>query len=189
MTKRQVQANRTKERIYQAAIKLLESDGFENIRIEDICRDAGVSVGSFYNYFNSKNEILELIFKQADEYFLQRVNKNILPLEPKAALHNFFEAYAAYSQNTGLLTIRQLYCPDNQFFTKKRGMQDVLESIFKTGQEKKVFSEDFSPEEMVKLFFMVARGVVYDWCIRCGEYDLVEKMNLVIDQYMRAFTL
>jgi AcrR family transcriptional regulator len=58
LTKRQIKANETRDRIYQTALELLETQGYETIRIEDICQKAGVSIGSFYNYFSSKNDIL-----------------------------------------------------------------------------------------------------------------------------------
>lgn len=186
LTKRQMQANETKERIYRTALELLERDGYENIRIEDICNQAQVSIGSFYTYFKSKNEILELIFKQADDYFVKEVGDKLLDLDSVSALRTFFEVYATYNQNTGILTMKQLYNPDNHFFTKKRGMQEVLERIVRKGQAEKSLTQDFESEELVALLFTVARGVVYDWCIRDGAYNLVDRMNLVMGQYTRA---
>lgn len=186
LTKRQMQANETKERIYRSALELLERDGFENIRIEDICTQAQVSIGSFYTYFKSKNDILELIFKQADDYFVKEVGDKLMGLDSVSAMRSFFEVYATYNQNTGLITMKQLYNPDNHFFAKKRGMQDVLERIVHKGQTEGVFTLAFEPEELVALLFTVARGVVYDWCIRDGAYNLVDKMNLVMGQYAKS---
>ena len=73
LTKRQEQALETKSRIYNAAIELMDREGFDNITIADISEAAGVSVGAFYHYFESKNDILAEIFHQADEYFSTRV--------------------------------------------------------------------------------------------------------------------
>ena len=73
LTKRQEKAIETKNRIYTAAIDLMDRKGFEKITIADISKKAGVSVGAFYHYFKSKNDILAEIFLKADEYFSTKV--------------------------------------------------------------------------------------------------------------------
>jgi AcrR family transcriptional regulator len=53
-------ANRT-ERILAAATKLFRDQGYDAVRIEDISEHAEVSVGTFYNYFQTKGDILVAI--------------------------------------------------------------------------------------------------------------------------------
>jgi AcrR family transcriptional regulator len=45
-------------RILAAAMTLFRKSGYDNARIEDIAEMAGVSVGTFYNYFETKGDIL-----------------------------------------------------------------------------------------------------------------------------------
>jgi TetR/AcrR family transcriptional regulator, fatty acid metabolism regulator protein len=72
ITKRQEQALETKERIYSAAIDLMDREGFENITIADISKKAGVSVGAFYHYFTSKNDIQQRYFTKQTNTFPHR---------------------------------------------------------------------------------------------------------------------
>ncbi len=53
-------ANRT-ERILAAATALFREQGYDAVRIEDIAEQAEVSVGTFYNYFQTKGDILVAI--------------------------------------------------------------------------------------------------------------------------------
>lgn len=48
----------TRQRIYEAAIAVFRRDGFAAARIEDIARTAGVSHGSFYFHFPTKDDVL-----------------------------------------------------------------------------------------------------------------------------------
>lgn len=73
LTKRQIQANKTRSKIYKIAVDLMEKKGFNNITIEEISKKAKVSVGAFYHYYNSKEDILFEIFRRADEYFENEV--------------------------------------------------------------------------------------------------------------------
>lgn len=53
-------ANRT-ERILMAATDLFRVQGYDAVRIEDIADAAEVSVGTFYNYFQTKGDVLVAI--------------------------------------------------------------------------------------------------------------------------------
>lgn len=187
MTNRQLKALETKEKIYQTALDLLESDGYENIRIEDICHKAGVSTGTFYNYFKSKNAILELIFKKGDEYFQTTVREAVEGLEAEEAVIAFFRYYAQYNINTGMTTLKQLYNPENQFFTKKRGMQNLLNEVIVKGQEAGKITRTVDSDDMVADLFVLARGIVYDWCLKDGGFDLVEKMTSFIKRVLKTY--
>ncbi len=51
-----------KELIRKAAIKVMAEMGFYNTKASRIADEAGIAVGTIYNYFNSKEDILEYIF-------------------------------------------------------------------------------------------------------------------------------
>ncbi len=47
----------TRERLVQAAVRLVLRHGFTATRVEAICAEAGVTKGSFFHYFASKEEL------------------------------------------------------------------------------------------------------------------------------------
>ena len=58
----------TRARLVDAAKKVFEDHGFLDARISDIAEEAGLSHGSFYHYFESKDEIfLEVAEAQEDK--------------------------------------------------------------------------------------------------------------------------
>ena len=56
-TKRQLQAEQTKDRLFNAAVDLLSERDFDDITIRDIVARANVSIGTFYNYYSTKMEV------------------------------------------------------------------------------------------------------------------------------------
>ncbi|MGW0181121.1 TetR/AcrR family transcriptional regulator [Nocardia sp. NPDC003345] len=59
---------RTRGALVDAARRVFEEDGFLDARIGDITRTAGVAAGSFYTYFDSKEEIFaEVVAQVRDE--------------------------------------------------------------------------------------------------------------------------
>ena len=47
-----------RKRLVDAAWRCLERQSFADLRVEDVCREAGLSKGSFYGYFRAKSDLL-----------------------------------------------------------------------------------------------------------------------------------
>lgn len=188
LTNRQIQALNTKNKLYNAAVKLLESNGYQNIRIEDICKEAGVSVGSFYTHFNSKNDILVEIFKRADDYFRDEVTKSLENKSIPDKVIDYFDCYAKYNECLGIDMVKQLFTFDNKMFiTEGRYMQSLLHEIVIEAQKEGKINLDISYTELTKQLFIVARGVIYDWCLNDGKHNLRETMRNFIKRMLSTF--
>lgn len=188
LTTRQMQALATKNKIYNIAIEIMEKNGYENMKIEDICKKAKVSVGSFYNYFKSKNDILSEIFKRADNYFENEVIDNINSSNSLDQIVEFFTYYANYNELVGIDTMKQLYNFNNKLFiTEGRYMQNSIKDIITKGQSKGEISDIMTPNEISKYLFIAARGIAYDWCLHEGKYDIKEFMNNYVKQLVVIF--
>lgn len=60
----------TRDRILQAAVGVFSRDGFDRSSVKSIAMDAGVAVGSIYNHFRNKDDLLISIF---EDEFRQRM--------------------------------------------------------------------------------------------------------------------
>lgn len=173
LTKRQIQAQNTQKHVYKTAVELMKKNGFDNITVQQICNKANVSVGTFYNCFKSKNDILEEIFKLADDYFYNVVANKLKQRNTVDKIIQFFRYYATYNMSDGIDLSKQLYTTKNKLFiTKGRYMQTILQNIIEEGQQKGEIHTNMTPEEIVEFLFISVRGVVYDWCLHDGQYDL-----------------
>lgn len=61
-----VKGRRTRARLVEAAKTVFERDGFLQARIADISAEAGVSHGSFYHYFESKESLFREIAEEVE---------------------------------------------------------------------------------------------------------------------------
>lgn len=77
-------------RILTAAFKLMAKNGFESTSIAQIAKEAGVSKGLMYNYFSSKEELLQAIInrtmREGDEMIASLYSDN-----PVVTLENVFK--------------------------------------------------------------------------------------------------
>lgn len=176
LTTRQIQAIQTQHKIYKVAVDMMQKKGFDNITVEDISREAGVSVGAFYHYFKSKNDILYEVFHRIDEYFEKEFHFENLSVPEQILL--FFEYYAKYEEISGVDTARKLYSNmEHLFISSERYLPKLLNSIVKSGQEDGSIIDNIPSEEISEYLLVVARGVCYDWCLHNGSFN-IEKMTI-----------
>ena len=177
-TTRKEQAEETRNRIYSSAIELMEENGFGNFTIEDISKRAGVSVGAFYHYFDSKNDILAEIFYRADDYFSNYVVNSINNKSIIEQILDYFDHYAKFNVDCGVETTQQIFNPKIKFFIEDgRPMLKMLEDLIRKGQENNEIRRDTDTKELVNYLLSMARGVVFQWSLYDGNYDLEARMH------------
>ena len=189
LTKRQIQAQNTQDIIYKTAIEMMEEKGFQNLKVEEICKTAGVSIGSFYNCFKSKNDILNEVFRQIDEYFKNSVIDKLKSGSSIDRIKVYFEIYADYNVDRGIEFVKQLYgVRNNLFITKGRYLQAILRDIIADGQEAGEITRSMTSDEIVEFLFIAIRGVIYHWCLYDGQFDLVNEVSVYINRLVKSIT-
>ena len=175
---RKEQAEETRQRIYTSAIELMEENGFGNFTIEDISKRAGVSVGAFYHYFDSKNDILAEIFYRADDYFSTQVVNSLNNKSIPEQIIEYFDHYAKFNVDCGVETTQQIFNPKIKYFIEDgRPMLEMLENLIHKGQEKNEIRGDTDAKGLVSYLLSMARGIVFDWSLYDGNYALEARMH------------
>lgn len=87
-TPRSQKGARTRARLLEAAKEIFEEDGFLEARISDIAERAGLSHGSFYHYFDSKEEVFREVAETVEERLSAPLGGVILDPESHAAPHD-----------------------------------------------------------------------------------------------------
>lgn len=68
----------------EEAVKLFAVKGYYGTSVQEIAKKCDIAKGSFYKYFESKEELLISIFK----YYLELINESVLALEGNTQLTN-----------------------------------------------------------------------------------------------------
>jgi AcrR family transcriptional regulator len=189
-TKRDLQAEETKNKIIQATMSIMEKKGFQNITIQEINNRAGVSVGTFYHYFTNKDDVFFELYKEADDFFKEEVEIDLYAedLHSLERIVRFFSWYARFNNKNGLEYVRQLYNTNNKFFiSEDRYMIRLLDRIVSDGMEKGEVTTELSPMGVVRHLFMLARGIVFDWCLHEGEDNLEQLMTNYFRRIITSF--
>jgi AcrR family transcriptional regulator len=110
---------RTRERLVEAAKEVFEELGFLEARISDIAARAGQAHGSFYYYFQSKEEIFREVAASVDNRLFAPMTDVILAqskLAPRQrireAMRRHFESYKDEARVLGLIEHVSRYDPE-----------------------------------------------------------------------------
>ncbi len=130
----------TRARLVDAAKAVFEEQGFLDARVSDIAERAGLSHGSFYHYFDSKEEIFREVAAEVDERLSAPLGDVILDPTSSAtprerireAMRLHFESYRDEARIMGV--IEQVSRYDDhvnavRFARHRRDQEQVADSI------------------------------------------------------------
>jgi len=81
--------NQKRKKILDKAWELFRKNGYEETKVEDITRELGVSKGSFYTYFKTKDEVLYEILERIKKENEERISKINVNQEPSKILEDY----------------------------------------------------------------------------------------------------
>jgi AcrR family transcriptional regulator len=92
------------EQIKQAVIDIISNDGIKNLSIKNLADRIGMSEGSIFRHFKSKNDIIVSIFKDIQDNFIGDLGKIARSdEEPSIRLNKYLSATIEYhTENKGI---------------------------------------------------------------------------------------
>jgi AcrR family transcriptional regulator len=101
----------TQARLIEAAKHVFEENGFLDARVQDIAERAGLSHGSFYHYFDSKEQIFREVAEVLDERLSAPLSEVVLGHAPgsgpaerlRVAIRQHLEIYRDEARMMGLI--------------------------------------------------------------------------------------
>ncbi len=181
----------TKGKIITAAWDLFYEQGYEDTTVEEIIDKSGTSKGSFYHYFEGKDALLGSLSYIFDEEYARL--QSSFPSEMTSfdkLLYLNRELFAMIENRIDINLLTRLY--STQLVTKgekhlldnKRLYYKLLRKIVTEGQNDGEITPDMTVNEIVKLYAMCERALLYDWCLCNGEYSLHSYAKTVMPVFL-----
>ena len=184
----------TKKKIVSAAWRLFYEQGYDNTTVDDIVEESGTSKGSFYHYFDGKDALLSslsILFDEKYEELWPSIPPEMDALEKLGHLTR--ELFGFIEDTVSLELLARLF--SSQLITKgERHLLDhnrvyyrVLRTILAEGQQRGQIRDDVTVNELCKLYALLERGLMYDWCICSGDYSLKSYAARVMPMLLEDF--
>ncbi len=190
-SKKQFEAMRQQSvaNIADAALRLFGEKGYHSTSIAQIAREAGVSKGLLYNYFESKEALLHFIILHAVEVGEALLEQSLAEQDdPQAQLRAFTEGTLALLQEDPVFW---------RLLTALTFQQDILEGIMPQLMEKQgdamakiiaVFERLGvpNPEEEAMYYSAVMDGIALQFVQMPDRYPLDRMKAMVLNRYLKT---
>lgn len=189
LSRQQQKSKETKSRIFQAAKTILQKYGYEHLSIKNICEEAGVSNGSFYHHFKTKDDLLSYYIEEQPS-----INPDVLDLpatveEAKQTIIHVYLNYAKYARELGVEFISNYYTPKNQALnpiirTERPYPIVTVENYLKKAINAGIVVPRIPLSDILTDIRMLIIGNVFEWCLHNGETNLEENIQRSFGHYL-----
>lgn len=187
-------SSNTRSKIVSAAWELFYEYGYDDTTIDDIVERSGTSKGSFYHYFAGKDALLSSLSTLFDEKY-----ETLLPdMDPKMSYfdqliylnHELFfmiENSVSLELLARLLSTQLVTSSEKHLMDQSRYYFRILRKICSEGQKSGELRQDITVNEMVRIYALQERALMYDWCICDGNYSLSQFSSSMLPKLLGYF--
>lgn len=187
--KRALKAAETKKRIYEAARQLALDHGIENASVDSIVKAAGVSKGSFYVHFPSKDALTADFVNEYTRKADLDYRSFLSALPGDISVHDILILLAGeisdfIDTTIGLENMKVLYkahltktIDTTTAMSYNRELYKLFTEVLEQGVRQGELRDDLPVDVLAKHLIMAIRGLTFEWCIRYPEYDLKEQVQ------------
>jgi len=137
--RREEKKRQTRAAIITAATQIFAAKGYLNTNIEAIAKDAGIAVGTVYNYFPSKEELLQSLIAEQLDHVWSAVAQGQASRAPRSAetvvalFHRTLDEMNAFNRRLWregfAVTLSESSEPDTMWAMLEDGILDRLDDL------------------------------------------------------------
>lgn len=179
--------------ILDAAVRVFARKGYHTSRVGDIAEEAGVAHGLLYHYFDSKEELLETIFRNTWTLMLETIN-GVESIEEDPARETLRKVAAivlrAWRDTPDIVRVLVREVTRSPHIQEEIGETEqafaALERIIRKGQDAGEFRDDVDPRFASFVFYGGLEEILTGWVmgqlpdgdedVRVAERTIVEML-------------
>lgn len=192
----ETRAQVTREKLLKAAIKLVNRDGMKQLTVRNICDEAGLSTGSFYNLFSGKEDLISYYLKYAFVPYREKALVESEPYNPIERILIIYRAYVVYCKDMGLEFVSGLYASNhNPFFDFLHRDSDddfiiaTVRSYIDEAKKQGLIRKEVDTDESLLRIAAASTGLLFYWCVFNGKIDLEYEVDVAIATYLRSIAI
>ncbi|MEG2024514.1 MAG: TetR/AcrR family transcriptional regulator [Gordonibacter sp.] len=184
----QTKGQKTKQKLFETAIQLINECGYDEVTVADICEAAQVAKGTFYVHYAAKDDIIRESYYTDMGAFVEEHYQVFIAEYAHATVRQRIKAFLlaelAFPEYTGVEVTSLAFsanfaacAPGTSEHLKKRVFMDELKKLIEEA--------GFSNAERVFLDLeTIVRGYMASWCFGGGAFDIIEEGERLLDWYL-----
>lgn len=189
ITRRERKKIHSKKAIVKAAVKLFSNKGFQETSVADIMNEADLGIGTFYNYFESKDEILKSLLQEIVEQ-IELSFAALLEEQGTSAAHVLAETvrFTAELLDKNRFVLPLFLRAADRSALPKEAMHPagttpfkaIFDKIIQTGQARGEFRQDIPAEIVTEMFHSVYQASSFSSLPFSFSENVGYKLDLIL---------
>jgi AcrR family transcriptional regulator len=191
--KREMAKHERRERLYEAALSLFRSQGYDETTVDQITQRAGLAKGTFFNYFPTKDAVLRYLATRE----IGRLGNSLMSLNGTTSsvgkLKRLMTTLAAsLEQDRDLvcltfqsgITVPDLLAGDAGGFS----LQSMSALLISQAQRAGEVNPDLDPDMLASALDALYLQQLVRWCESEESYPLGERLSGIVDLLLLGIT-
>ena len=175
-------SDRTREKLYAAAVSLIGEQGYHGTTVDDIVERAGVAKGTVYYHFAGKEDLFQAMLtdglRRLSDAFREQVDAHDDPLDALDAIVCTELAFINDNQAFSKLLMSELWRGDRVWrealvMLRERYVSCIV-VVLQRGVASGVFRADLDPQWAASIIFGTIATAALDWLLFDPERPMAE---------------
>lgn len=181
----------SKEKIIDTTVSIIKKKGAVAVTVRDVCKEAGLSIGTFYHYFRDKDDLMMYFLRETsfDSFKLKTPISDITGRVSELYMH-LIHKY----MDLGLDFMKSFYSTDNHSLSAYMGEVDGAFApgtvMARCEAEMNTASSDGYLKAGADIHLIctdictIVKGCVFEWCLSDGDMDIESTLHRILDLYL-----
>lgn len=193
-SKKEKEKESKRSRIVRAAWDLFRRQGFSETTIQDVVKKAQVSMEDFYDNFSAKEDLEDTL----GDLFDQKYAELMVSMDPKLSHYDRLlylnqELFGLIEEKVPFNLVSHLYVnmgkERQNLLNRDRFYYKLIPQIIEEGQKTGEFITSDTSENLAADYASLERGMIYDWCVQGGNYNLKERSRHLLPLYLKSLVV
>lgn len=191
MTKTEI-PEKIKDRLYPAVLDLFSENDFHRVNIREISSRTGVSSGTIYKYFSSKEDLLFAILDERISAIGDLVREHVAGMETTREIFRkiFYTTMDFYDKNPGVAITSFITVPMRTWMQedsyRRMKEQRFMREVMARARERKDFDITIDDRHIADLYFMFCYRHIHSWYYHGMKWSLAESIPDFFDLFWKV---
>ena len=183
ITEKPVMPEKLKERLFPVVLRQFSMNDFHAVNIRDISKESGISTGTIYKYFSSKEDIIFSIIDEKLRDLASLLRMHLAGTEDIREMFRkmFWVTMNFFDDNPALAVTAYITVPLKSFMANKTYRReteiDIWNGIIEKAKEKGAVITDIENHYFVDLYVMIVTRHIQNWYVYGMKWKLAETID------------
>lgn len=184
--------SKIKDRLYPAVLELFSQNDFHRVNLREISARTGVSSGTIYKYFSSKEDLLFVILDENITMIGHLVKEHVAGLDSTREIFRkiFWVTMDFYDRNPGVAITAFITVPMRTWMQEESYRRDserqIMEDVMAAARKRGDFDTSISNRHISDLYYMFCYRHIHSWYYHGMKWKLADTIPDFFDLFWKA---